>query len=180
MTPRAQRAVEKAAEGLVVLYKRDYHANPSALERFNLMMMPEPNSGCWLWVASIKEDGYAQICINGRTRIAHRWAYEQMVGPVPPGLQLDHKCHVRCCVNPDHLTPATPQENTARALAHSKGKPWQRKTHCKRGHELSEHNVIIRESGAKWCRVCGRYRRTKAYFKERALMASELREGAGR
>lgn len=94
--------------------------NPSRLtpveprmERFSI---PEPNSGCYLWLGALSTDGYAQISHNGRNRNAHIVAYELAKGPVPDGLQIDHLCRVRCCVNPDHLEAVTAQVNNVRGF----------------------------------------------------------------
>lgn len=61
--------------------------------------------GCWLWTGSVQSSGYGSW--GGQGKLAHRLAYEDLVGPVPHGLVLDHLCHVRLCVNPDHLNPVT-------------------------------------------------------------------------
>lgn len=66
-------------------------------------------SGCWLWIGHI-ENGYGRI---GK-RLAYRVTYERVHGPVPKGLELDHICRVRSCVNPDHLEPVTKVENILR------------------------------------------------------------------
>ena len=71
---------------------------------------------CWIWQLAIDQDGYGQVSINGRNLQAHRFYYEQSIGPIPDGLLLDHLCRVRCCVNPDHLEPVTTLENTRRGL----------------------------------------------------------------
>jgi|HubBroStandDraft_2_1064218.scaffolds.fasta_scaffold296591_2 hypothetical protein len=84
-------------------------------QRLEKHTIPEPNSGCLIWLGSTT-DGYGRIGIgrSRRTRGAHIVAYELANGPVPEGLQLDHKCRVRCCVNPDHLEPVTQQVNIGR------------------------------------------------------------------
>jgi len=78
---------------------------------------PEPNSGCWLWTGCCEEKGYATIYKDNWKghRPAHRFSYETFVGPIPHGLHIDHKCRVRCCVNPDHLEPVTVAENNRRS-----------------------------------------------------------------
>lgn len=71
---------------------------------------------CWIWQLTLTQDGYGRAS-KGRNPIsAHRKYYEKYVGPIPKGLVLDHLCRVRCCVNPEHLEPVTPIENTRRGL----------------------------------------------------------------
>ena len=122
-------------------------------------IIPEPNSGCWLWIGYVAQDGYGQAPDAKGTRYAHRRVYEHLRGPVPNGLDLDHLCRVRCCVNPDHLEPVTAQTNTHRGV----GPPADnvKKSFCKRGHPLSGDNLSIRtrsKSGRKerHCRTCVR------------------------
>lgn len=110
--------------------------------------MPEPNSGCWLWVKATTGQGYGNI--NGRS--AHLVIYEKLIGPVPEGLQLDHKCRVRCCVNPDHLEPVTCKENLHRGIGSTATKANQ--THCIHGHEFTLENTRIRRNGVRQCRAC--------------------------
>ena len=52
-------------------------------------------SGCWIWSASIRKDGYVKISIKGKTVLAHRAIYELSIGEIPQGMQLDHLCRVR-------------------------------------------------------------------------------------
>lgn len=82
----------------------------------------EAESGCWIWQPrSITKSGYAQFSrrIDGRQTsvLAHRASYEAFVGPIPDGLQIDHLCRNRSCVNPAHLEPVTSQVNNARRSA---------------------------------------------------------------
>jgi hypothetical protein len=80
--------------------------------------VPEPNTGCWLWLGSYIRSGYGNKAIrrNGRGTVttAHRWVYESLVGPVSADLELDHKCRNRACVNPQHLEPVSGAVNVHR------------------------------------------------------------------
>jgi hypothetical protein len=70
---------------------------------------------CWEWTGQRDRDGYGRLWRPaGKTRVAHRIAYELLVGPIPEGLQLDHLCLNKCCVNPDHVEPVTLAENCRR------------------------------------------------------------------
>lgn len=97
-----------------------------------------------------------------------RWYYEQVRGPIPAGLHLDHLCRNTMCVNPDHLEPVTQRVNTLRgigvAAVHAK------KTHCINGHPFSGDNLVYRSNG-RWrdCRECRRAkdRRRQAALKEK-------------
>lgn len=109
--------------------------------------IPEPNSGCWLWLAGCYGNGYGCMSINGRQQPAHVASYEAHYGSVPSGLELDHRCRNKLCVNPDHLDPVTHAENVRRWAAS--------RTHCKRGHAIAEHNYERRD-GYRQCRECHR------------------------
>lgn len=73
--------------------------------------------GCWIWQGNVNRDGYGRFSHQGRKLLAHRAAYMSLVGQVPEGLQLDHLCRVRNCVNPAHLEPVTAGENVRRGVA---------------------------------------------------------------
>lgn len=125
-------------------------------ERFDEKWMPEPMSGCWLWLGSKNGAGYGTIERDGRTFMAHRYSYERAVGPIPEGLVLDHLCRTPSCVNPEHLEAVTHGENILRgreAIADG-ALPQRRRTHCAKGHVLRGENVSVGEDGIKRCRQC--------------------------
>lgn len=136
--------------------------DPRLPERFWDKVSPEPMTGCWIWAAATSAGGYGTFTVHNRTVRAHRLAYERLVGPIPDGLQVDHLCRVRRCVNPNHLEPVTQREN----LMRGEGSPAQnaRKTHRKRGHLLAGDNLFIKPQGWRQCRICMRLwdRRAKA------------------
>lgn len=99
---------------------------------------------CWLWTAGLQK-GYGMFASH--VIGAHVWAYTTLVGPIPKGLELDHLCYVRACVNPAHLEPVTKRENILRG--ESFAAKHARKTHCKNGHPFAGENLIIKD-----CRRC--------------------------
>ena len=110
--------------------------------------------GCWHWTASKNVGGYGIFRFEGHNQVAHRVSYRMFVGPIPEGLELDHLCRNRGCVNPDHLEPVTRIENQIRGNAN-----WvinARKTHCKWGHPFDDDNTYQRRSGDgfRQCKQC--------------------------
>lgn len=111
---------------------------------------------CWLWTGDHQPEGYGRISTQQKptasgTRLAHRAAYELLIGPIAPKRQLDHLCRNPPCVNPAHLEPVTPKVNTERGLH------GELRTHCRNRHELTEDNVyIIAADNSRRCKTCAR------------------------
>lgn len=117
--------------------------------------------GCWLWLGHTGTQGYGVAYTRpagkNKAHSAHRVVYEYLVGPIPEGLQLDHLCRVRNCVNPDHLEPVTNRENTIRGIAAEvNARRYAEMAACNNGHPRSPENVRLTEHGHRECRACSR------------------------
>ena len=111
---------------------------------------------CWTWRGGISRQGYGKF--GGR--LAHRDSYMKLVGPIPQGLQLDHLCRNRACVNPKHLEPVTNAVNCQRAVRDRVGDI------CKNGHRFSATSALD-VNGYRRCRKC-ESERSKAYRSRKA------------
>ncbi len=133
------------------------------MDRFMDKVSPEPNTGCWLWIASCTHHGYGKFYFSPTRQLsAHCASYELFVGERTKGLVIDHLCRVTCCVNPRHLEQVTQKENVrrgavclARLPSRGKAKGGSVKlSHCKKGHPFTPDNTYVKPSGKRACRIC--------------------------
>jgi hypothetical protein len=125
-----------------------------AVERMGwIRAQQERPNDCWLWPWG-RVRGYGQTRHNGKHCYVHRWAYELLVGPIPPTMTLDHLCRNPACANPRHLEPVTIGVNVLRGLGPTAR--HARKTRCINGHPFNETNTIYRPTGGRYCRECRR------------------------
>lgn len=152
---RAAFATRRAAQKYCSHLCAQRHVQGSKAPRFTENIIPEPNSGCWIWIGHLYGTGYGSISEHGRQRAAHRYSYERHVGPIPDGLHVLHKCDVRACVNPEHLYLGTSRENArdrvergshARGQASSRAKLADQQIVAIRSME-APHSAIARMFG---------------------------------
>lgn len=121
-------------------------------ERFRAKYVVDAESGCWVWITG--NGDYGRIRVGAEVKIAHRVAYELFVGPIPAGMQIDHLCRNRSCVNPSHLEPVTNRENTLRGVGFAAVNAS--KTECDHGHDYTPENTYVTPDGSRQCRECRR------------------------
>lgn len=121
---------------------------------------------CWLWTGPLNRDGYVEFRQDGRFWMGHRYFYTKTFGEIPEGMEIDHLCRKRHCVNPAHLEAVSHEENINRGSR-------AQATVCKRGHEYSPKNTRIdSKTGARICRACVReYSRN---YKERKRIVESI------
>lgn len=114
----------------------------------------QKTESCWLWAASLHGGGYGQFFWDGRKQLAHRLAYELLVGPIPEDLTIDHLCRVRRCVNPSHMEPVTRAENVLRGVGIAAQRA--RQTSCTHEHPFTPENTYFTPKGTRVCIACRR------------------------
>lgn len=144
-------------------------------DRFWRKVNPDPMTGCWLWTGHLDRGGYGKISVNGSLRrLTHRHVYIVLRGDPGRGIDIDHLCRVRHCVNPAHLEAVTHLENVQRGLQ------GVLHTHCKKGHELATSGVYLVRETAKGgrlrrrCKACCAFR--DAAYRAAKKAAPLLRE----
>lgn len=129
-------------------FVHNHHGRRDPAQQFWSKIDKENESGCWIWTGA-RSHGYGDFSVGRRVIRAHRFSYEMLVGPIPEGLEIDHLCKRRECVNPDHLEPVTSRENNLRRDYAGT------ETHCPHGHLLAGYNLMFnKRTGARICRTC--------------------------
>lgn len=129
----------------------------SLVDRFMKKVVAH-SDGCWIWTGATVRDKYGEFKTPDKKApvYAHRWSYEQFIGPIPEGLTIDHLCRNTRCVNPKHLEPVTLAENLSRG--NGVGARHARQTQCVHGHPFDEENTRIKIDSRgrrhRQCRSC--------------------------
>lgn len=109
----------------------------------------QPTGFCWLWTGTTHKEGYGIIKRDRQPWKAHRLAYTLLVGPIADGLELDHLCRIRLCVNPDHLEPVTKRVNVLRG--YGTGARFARRKCCPK---CQGTDFYVRPDGGRRCKFC--------------------------
>lgn len=128
---------------------RMYLKGMSDEERFWMRVAPPDLHGCKVWTGGQDGKGYGFFSIKGKPVYAHRWIYEQQVGPIPKGFVIDHLCRTPLCVNVHHMEAVTIGENVQRSPSSNRNK-----THCPRGHEYTPENMYFNGQSGRVCKIC--------------------------
>lgn len=121
-----------------------HRAKPDEIRAALAARTVKNSDGCLIWTRSLTGDGYAQIRVDGRLVLVHRLAYELERGPIPAGLELDHLCRTRHCLNVSHIEPVTHAENLRRGA-----KPHRSETPSRKRRSTQAHRDAVRRHKAK-------------------------------
>ncbi len=130
--------------------------NMSLADRLDFYTIPEPNSGCYLWLGSYHRNGYGQMSWGNRMTTTNRLSWIAHRGPIIDGLHVLHKCDVRACCNPDHLFLGTHDRNMADMDA--KGRRVIVRGIDHGAAKLTEENVLaIRSATGRYSEIAERF-----------------------
>ena len=147
---------------------------PITLRFWSKVAKTEGVGHCWFWQGKIQNAGYGVFSLRPTQEVlAHRFAYELLMGPIAGNLQVDHLCRNRACVKPAHMELVTSRENTMRGTSFAAVNAA--KTHCKYGHPFDALNTSYRKTPKgiqRRCRQCERERNKR--FKQKRRFATSL------
>lgn len=112
----------------------------------------EKTDYCWNWKSVLDAGGYGQFKYNGKMVHTHRFVLKLIGVELIDGLQIDHLCRNRKCVNPTHLEQVTKRENILRGVSPSA--IHAKKTHCPKGHDYTTENTYYYKRGGRQCKKC--------------------------
>ena len=158
---------------------------PNTLDDFWARVDKNDASGCWTWQGTLNH-GYGMFKLAGKWRYVHRLAYELLIGPIPKGLILHHKClNPRCVRAGEHVILATRRQNTVEYHDSTLAGKFARLTSCKHGHPFTEENTRLELSDkhperiTRRCRECERLRalrRGNGWERQRQIKRQALPE----
>ena len=124
-------------------------------------------NNCWVWTNhKPRPDGYVKIVYKKKQVLIHRLSYEVFKDELTKGLEIDHLCRNKLCINPDHLEEVTHKENVLRGIS-----PMAinaKKTICNRGHKFTEQNTYIEpKTGKRHCRICSSINEHNSYLRKK-------------
>jgi hypothetical protein len=128
----------------------------SLAERLDFYSIPEPNSGCILWMAKVTPSGHGMLAWHRQGRMAHRLAWTVHKGPIPEGICVCHKCDVPSCINVDHLFLGSTQDNTADKMRKGRHRSPKGSDHG-RSKLTNEQVIAIREDPRDMGRIAWEY-----------------------
>ena len=133
------------------------------------------NDKCWLWTGARNSCGYAEIRRDGKNYKVHRIMFEMFKGTIKKGLEIDHICRVRNCVNPKHLRAVTHRINML--CGDGVGSENFKKTKCPRGHKYNRVRKVTRKNGLKqscrYCSICQNKQQLDCYYRKQAHFKSK-------